>query len=244
MRTLKNIVFICLPLGLLLLIQGCNGQTISANSDSVYTYLPGSIDGIAKQYYGRQIARVMGASGSEWLERRTRQQEENPRQAIDSMPLLANSVVADIGAGTGYYTFRIAQKIPLGKVYAVEVQDAMITQLESKKQVAKQDNVIIVKGDNFSSNLPANSIDLAIMVDVYHELEYPHEMLMAIRKALKPSGKLLLLEYRAEDNSIPIKPLHKMSVAQANKELRANGFQLYQRKEFLPIQHYLLYKKT
>ena len=244
MRTLKNIVLVCLPLGLLFVIQGCKCQTISANSDSVYTYLPGSIDGIAKQYYGRQLASVMGASGSEWLERDTRQKEENPRQAIDSMPLAANSVVADIGAGTGYYTFRIAQKIPLGKVYAVEVQDEMITQLESKKQVAKQDNVIIVKGDNFSPNLPANSIDLAIMVDVYHELEYPHEMLMAIRKALKPSGKLLLLEYRAEDNSIPIKPLHKMSVTQANKELRANGFQLYQRKEFLPIQHYLLYKKT
>ena len=110
-------------------------------------------------------------------------------------------------------------------------------------QVTKQDNVIIVKGNNFSPNLPANSIDLVIMVDVYHEFEYPHEMLMAIRKALKPSGKLLLLEYRAEDSSIPIKPLHKMSASQVDKELGANGFQLYQRKELLPIQHYLLYKK-
>ena len=130
MKTLKSIVLVCLPFGLLFLIQGCKGQSVPAKSDTVYSYLPGSTGGIAKQYYGRQIARVMGASSSEWLERPTRQQEENPQEAIYSMPLAENSVIADIGAGTGYYTFRIAQKVPLGKVYAVEVQYAMITQLE------------------------------------------------------------------------------------------------------------------
>ncbi len=224
---------------------GCKGQIkTSAQNDSIYTYATGSADGIGKYYMGREIAHVMGASGSEWLERSSRQQEEHSDQAIDSLPLQPNSVVADIGAGTGYYTFRIAAKIPAGKVFAVDVQDEMIAQLQSKKKTTHANNVEVIKGSETSSNLPANSVDLAIMVDVYHELEYPHEVLRSLYKALKPNGKLLLLEYRKEDPSIPIKELHKLSVQQANRELAANGFLLYQRKEFLPMQHYLLYMRA
>ncbi len=230
---------------LLIICSGCNSQDKkNIQEDSVYTYTSASRDGIGKIYLGREIAHVMGAAGSEWLERSNRQQEEHSQQAIDSLPLQPNSTVADIGAGTGYYTFRIAAKIPAGKIYAVDVQDEMIAQLESKKKQSHINNVEIIKCNETSPNLPANSVDLAIMVDVYHELEYPHEMLHSLYKALKPTGKLLLLEYRAEDASIPIKPLHKLNVQQANKELAANGFILYQRKEFLPIQHYLLYKKA
>lgn len=222
---------------------GCKGQTKTSHKDGFYTYATGSADGIGKYYMGREIAHVMGAAGSEWLERSSRQQEEHSDEAIDSMPLQPNTVVADIGAGTGYYTFRMAKKVMNGKVYAVEVQDEMITQLNQKKQELHAANVMVVKGTDSTTNLPANSVDLAIMVDVYHELEFPYEILQSLYKALKPSGKLLLLEYRKEDPSIPIKELHKLSVKQANKELTANGFVLYQRKEFLPIQHYLLYAK-
>ena len=224
--------------------SGCSGQTKTHQiNDSIYQYQTASNDGIGKIYKGREIAHVMDASGSSWLERNDRQKEEHVEQAIDSILLESPNSIADIGAGTGYYTFRLARKNSQGKVYAIEVQNAMISQLKIKKDQTHQSNVLIIKGSDTSVNLPQNSIDLALMVDVYHELEYPHEILQSLYKALKPSGKLLVLEYRAEDPSIAIKPLHKLSVMQANEEMEANGFVLYKRKEFLPIQHFLLYKK-
>jgi ubiquinone/menaquinone biosynthesis C-methylase UbiE len=212
-------------------------------SDSVYIIGKRSSDGIGKYYLGREISIVMGADGAEWLERNNRQQEENTKLAIEKMNLSAKSAVADIGAGTGYYTFYIAKKIPGGKVYAVEIQDEMIKYLNKRKSSTGISNVDIIKGSQQSPNLAANSIDLAIMVDVYHELEYPHEMLQAIKRSLKKDGAILLLEYRAEDPSIAIKPHHKMTIMQANKEMFANGFKLTYDGEFLPMQHFLLYKK-
>lgn len=212
--------------------------------DSIYTYKPASRDGKGKFYQGREIAQVMSFEGADWLERNNRQQEENTALAIAKLPINTNSVVADIGAGTGYYTFRIAPKIPNGKLYAVEIQDDAIKYLKERSQQLRQSNITIIKGGERSPNLPVNRIDLAFMVDVYHELLYPHEMLQAIRKALKPTGKLLLLEYRAEDPAVAIKELHKMSVAQVNKEMKANGFHLVQDGEFMPIQHYLVYQKN
>ena len=151
--------------------------------------------------------------------------------------------MADIGAGTGYYSFRMAAKVPQGKVYAVEVQDAFIEALEKRKREAKALNLVVVKGSSISPNLPDTSVDLALMVDVYHELEYPHEILQSIRQALTDSGKLLLIEYRGEDPAVAIKPLHKTTVAQLNKELGANGFALSYQGGFLPIQHFLMYSK-
>ena len=186
----------------------------------------------------------MGSDGAAWLERKDRAKEENSNLAIDKMNLLPTSSVADIGAGTGYYTFKIAQRVPQGKVYAVEIQDEMIRYLNERKNELGSKNVEVIKGDSKSPNLPDSSIDLAIMIDVYHELEYPKEMLQYISKALKKNGKILLLEYRAEDPNIPIKPLHKMTVAQVNKEMAANGFTLYYDGEFLPIQHFLLYQRN
>ena len=200
-------------------------------------------DGIGKTYFGREIAHVMGFGGAGWLERDERQEEENTALAISKLPIRANSVVADIGAGTGYYTFKIAPKVPQGKVYAVDVQDESVQFLQKKARQLGLENVEVVKGSSQSPNLPDSAVDLAIMVDVYHELEFPHEMLQALRKSLKPDGKILLLEYRKEDPSIPIKELHKLSVAQANQELAANGFKLIQRGDFLPIQHFLVYQK-
>ncbi len=213
-------------------------------SVSPYRYHKASADGTGKFYFNREIAAVMGAAGSEWLERTARQKEENTQLAIQKMQLKPNSIVADIGAGTGYYSFKIAQQTVHGKVYAVEIQDAMIQYLQQRKSALQDSIVTIVKSNNQSVNLPDNSIDLALMVDVYHELAYPAETLQSIRRALKPSGCLLLIEYRAEDPSIAIKPLHKTSIVQLNKELGANGFSLFYDGEFLPIQHFLMYKKN
>ena len=226
----------------------CQSQTRSATneikSSAVYTYDNPSRDGTGKFYFGREIAQVMGAAGAAWLERSERQQEENTTLAIDKMNLSDNAVVADIGAGSGYYTFKIAAKVPQGKVYAVDIQNEMIRLLHERKQKEKATNVIVVKSNDTTTNLPRNSIDLAIMVDVYHELEYPREILQSLRQALTNKGKLLLIEYRGEDTALAIKPLHKTTVAQLNKEMEANGFLLSYQGEFLPIQHFLLYSKT
>ena len=231
----------------LLMSQIACTQTINQKStiktDSVYQFKSPSRDGIGKIYKGREISFVMDAAGADWLERNNRNDEENTSLAISKLPINSNSVVADIGAGSGYYTFRIAQKVPEGKVYAVEIQEEFIEILKQNRLQKGFKNVDIVKGTEQNPNLPANSIDLAIMVDVYHELAYPQEMLWALAKALKPDGKILLLEYRAEDPEIAIKELHKMSVKQVSKEMEANGFKLYKREDFLPIQHFLVYEK-
>ena len=238
-------IFLSATLLFSIAFKGCDTPSTPTRSgqDTTYTYKTPHPDGTGKVYQGREIAHVMSAGGADWLERTTRQQEEDADAAIAALPLKANSVVADIGAGTGYYTFRIARRVPQGKVYAVEVQDEFVQSLQARAKEQRAANVAVVKGGEQSPNLPDTSVDLAIMVDVYHELAYPHEMLQALHKALKPGGALLLLEYRAEDPAIPIKELHKLSVKQAAKELGANGFVLAEKKEFLPIQHYLLFRK-
>ncbi|WP_227006309.1 class I SAM-dependent methyltransferase [Rufibacter latericius] len=230
----------------ILLCTACESQPVKSQkaASSGYVSKAAHPDGTGKVYLGREIAHVMSASGGEWLERDSRQKEENVTLAIQKLDLQPNQVVADVGAGTGYYTFRIAPLVPQGKVFAVEVQDEFVAALEAKAKELQLSNVSVVKGSAQSPNLPEASVDLALMVDVYHELEYPREMLQALHRALKPTGKLLLLEYRAEDPSVPIKELHKMSVAQVNKELQANGFTLARQENFLPIQHFLLYEKA
>jgi ubiquinone/menaquinone biosynthesis C-methylase UbiE len=225
----------------------CSIQSVSliaqkSKNDTSYTYRAGSPGGTGKYYLGREIAQVMGASNSAWLDRDSRPQEENTQLAIDKIKVPPTAVIADIGAGTGYYTFKLAPKVPQGKVYAVEIQDEMIAALNERKKQLNNRNIEVIKGSFTSPNLPENSVDLAIMVDVYHELEFPVEVLASIKKSLKKDGQLLLIEYKGEDPSVRIRPLHKTTVAQLNKELAANGFKLSYEGKFMPIQHFLIYK--
>ncbi len=245
----KNALFLmkCFPLIIIAscLFINCNtaqNKPAIAAQEKIYTYANKTPDGIGKHYQGREIAQMMGPGGIDWLNRNEREEEEKVTLAIDSMKLSPGMVVADIGAGSGYYSFRIAKKLTTGKVYAVEVQDEMINALQNEKQKLQDTIVEVVKGDSVKVNLPQHSVDLAIMVDVYHELEYPYEVLQSIKKSLKPGGKILLIEYKGEGTEIPIKALHKMTVAQANKEMNANGFTLNYKGDFLPWQHFLLYE--
>ena len=242
--TLRPILLAILTCGI---FMQCNSQQRTNESrvaaDTLYTYKAASVDGIGKYYQGREIAHVMGAAGSEWLERPDRNEEENTKLAIEKIDVPKNAIIADIGAGTGYYSFRLAAKVPKGKVYAVEIQQELIDVLKQKKAALADSVVEVVRGTIKEPGLPLNSIDLAIMVDVYHELEFPREMLQSLYRALKKDGKILLIEYRGEDPAVPIKALHKTTVAQLNLELAANGFVLDQQGEFLPIQHFLVYKK-
>lgn len=233
-------------LALVFLWMGSIGESFAQQpaKNPGYTYKNPSYDGIGKVYMGREISFVMGFEGMAWLERRSREQEESVSLAIKNLPVSESSVVADIGAGSGYYTFKIAPKVPKGKVYAVEIQEKAINYLKEKSQELGISNVVPVMGSEKSPNLPTASVDLAIMVDVYHELEYPVEMLASIRQSLKPGGKLLLIEYRGEDPEVAIKPLHKMTVKQAEKELTANGFKLVQIGQFMKIQHFLVFEKV
>lgn len=213
-------------------------------ADSIYTYGTPSSGGTGKFYLGREIARVMGASNASWLDRESRPEEEHTQLAIDKIKISPMGVIADIGAGTGYYTFKLAPKVPQGRVLAVEIQDEMIKAIKDRKKKLNNKNAGVIKGSTKSANLPENFVDLAIMVDVYHEFEYPVEMLQSVKKSLKKDGKILLIEYKGEDPAVAIRPLHKTTVAQLSKEFRANGFELDYNGQFMPIQHFLLFRKV
>ncbi len=193
---------------------------------------------------GRRIAPVMSAAGAEWLDRPERAAEEQPGKALDALNLKPGMTVADIGAGTGYMTLRIARRIaPSGHVYGVDIQPEMIRRLEANAARAGLTNVRPVLGAPKDPKLPENAIDLALMVDVYHELAEPQAMLRALRVALKPDGRLVLLEYRKEDPTIPIRPDHEMTVAEAKLEVEAEGYRLSRVVETLPRQHILIFTK-
>ena len=225
------------------LCQPVNETGKISEADSTYVYRSASSGGIGKFYHGREIAGIMDASGADWLERSGRPAEENTELAIENMQLSPNSVVADIGAGSGYYTFRIASRVPQGKVYAVEIQEELISMLNEKITASKIPNVEVVRGDTLGVNLPDSSIDVAIMVDVYHELSWPREIIQSVGKSLRANGKLILMEYRGEDPNVRIKPLHKTTVAQLKREMLSNGFELERQVDALPIQHFLVFRR-
>jgi SAM-dependent methyltransferase len=193
---------------------------------------------------GRKIAPVMGVSGADWLERSERELEENPNVALDALGLKPGMTVADVGAGTGYMTLRMAARVAPGKVYAEDVQPEMLRRLRQNALKANLQNIETVLGSEADPKLPAAQLDLILLVDVYHEFSQPQKMLRKMREALKPDGRLVLLEYRKEDPTIPIRPEHKMSVQEVRIELEAEGFHLDQVNEKLPRQHILILSKT
>ena len=220
-----------------------HAPSATAENDTSYIYGNPSGGGTGKFYFGREIANIMDASGSDWLERSSRPKEENTSLIVKSMKLKPGMVVADIGAGTGYYTFRIAKLVPQGKVYAVEIQEELIDLLNKRKNETGANHVEVIRGDTLSVNLPENTVDLAILVDVYHELSWPREIIHSIGKSLKPDGKILLVEYRGEDPEVRIKPLHKTTIEQLSREMKSHGFVVDKRVNVLPIQHFLVFRK-
>ena len=198
---LKTTRVAILMLTMILSISGCKGQTQS--KDSTYTYKNGSYDGIGKWYMGREISQVMGYQGMAWLERSEREQEEETSTLLKNMDLQPTDVVADIGAGSGYHVFKIAPKVSEGKVFAVDIQQEMLNAMKKKKTSLSQNNIELIKGTEKSTKLPENSVDKVLMVDVYHEFEFPVEMIQSIKNALRSNGKIYLIEYRAEDKSVP-----------------------------------------
>ena len=194
---------------------------------------------------GRKIAGVMGMNGADWLVRPEREAEEQPEKALDALNLKPGMVVADIGAGVGYMSLRMARRVgPSGKVYANDLQPAMLDRLRENAGKAGIANIVTVLGDVADPKLPPNTMDLVLLVDVYHEFSAPQVMLRKIRETLKPDGRLVLLEYRAEDPNIPIVAEHKMTVGQVRTELEAEGFVLQPVIETLPRQHLLILTKA
>ncbi len=207
-------------------------------------------NGIGKFYMGREIAHVMGfgpgGQGAEWLERAVREKEEKLTLLIKSLDLKPGMVVADIGAGSGVISVLMAEKIlPDGKVLAVDVQQEMLDRLRDNLKKLKIDNVEPIKGTQKTTSLKPGSVDLAIMVDVYHELKFPYEMLLDISKSLKPGGRVAFVEYRKEDPDVPIKLVHKMTVEQVKKEMAPPEFGLKWKKTIgvLPWQHIIVFEK-
>jgi len=215
----------------------------AAAAQDLYTAKRPSMDGIGKVYMGREIAFVMGHQGAGWLERSERAREEGTELLVRNLPLKPADTVADIGAGTGYFSFRLAARVPEGKVYAVDIQQEMLDIIERRKSSGQAANVVGVLGTESDPRLPENALDLILMVDAYHEFEYPREMGEAMVRALKPGGRIALVEYRAEDDNVPIKPLHKMTQAQAKKEMAALGLTWERTVDALPWQHLMFFVK-
>ncbi|MGY8905175.1 MAG: class I SAM-dependent methyltransferase [Burkholderiales bacterium] len=210
-----------------------------------YATVPASADGIGKQYQGREIAGVMGFQGAAWLEREAREREERTDLLMKALALKPGMVVADIGAGTGYLSRRMGSAVkPGGKVLAVDVQPEMVQLLKKLATQKGAQNIVASLGTEQDVGLPMATVDLAIMVDVYHELAYPHEVLASIIRALKPGGQLVFIEYRAEDPAVPIKALHKMTEAQVRREALVHP-QLAWEKTVgtLPWQHMVVFRK-
>lgn len=241
MAVLSRIRFLFLSLVCLALFS-CQSGIIDASSGT-YQFKQPSRDGIGKIYMGREIAQVMGHEGAYWLERPSRELQEHPQTIVDSLDLQPEDIVADIGAGTGYMTVRLAEKVPKGQVLAVDIQPEMLSLLKEHLIDAGISTVETIQGTVDDPHLPKERVDLALMVDAYHEFAFPHEMMKHLKEALKPGGRVVLAEYRAENPLVLIKRLHKMSETQVKREMRAIGLTWLKTDESLPQQHLFFFEK-
>jgi precorrin-6B methylase 2 len=233
-------------------LSGVSGQAITSQSLSsnprtqpLYeTRAQHDPNGTGKFYMGREIAQVMGPGGIEWLDRPEREEEEHPAEVLDSLDLRPGEVVADLGAGSGYFTFRMAPRVgETGRVLAVEIQEAMLTTLRARAATKKTTNVEVVQGSEVDPHLPVGAVNLVLIVDVYHELAYPFEVMTKVRESLKPGGRVVFVEYRKEDPAVRIKQVHKMSVKQLEREMSAVGLVRVRTVETLPLQHIVIFEK-
>ena len=218
-------------------------QAATLAAQERYTVKPGDPNGIHKWYMGRQIAQVMSHYGIGWLEREEREQEENTTQLMKNLDIKPGQVIADIGAGSGYHSTLLSKMVGNGKVYAVDVEPEMIAFLKDRIKREDKKNILPVLSTEKNVALPANSVDKMLLVDVYHEFSFPYEMALSMLEALKPGGKLVLVEFRTEDPNVPIKTIHKMSERQAVKEFKAAGFTFEKNISNLPWQHCLIFRK-
>jgi precorrin-6B methylase 2 len=201
-------------------------------------------NGTGKFYMGREIALVMGHLAAGWLERPEREKEEAPAKLIDALKLRPGQVIADVGAGSGYFTFRLAERVgPKGKVLAVDIQPEMLALIRQRMQARNVANVEPIQGAETDPKLPAGAVDLVLMVDVYHEFSHPWEMTSAMIRALKPGGRLVFVEYRLEDPAVPIKLVHKMSQKQVLKEMVPHPLRHVATLDLLPWQHVIIFEK-
>jgi ubiquinone/menaquinone biosynthesis C-methylase UbiE len=232
-------VIVCLPAVLL-----ASALTAAQKAPRYETRQEHDPDGIGKFYMGREIAQVMGHQAADWLERPEREKEEAPGKMLAALKLRPGDVVADIGAGSGYHTFRMARLVgEKGKVYAVDIQPEMLTIIRQRMKAGRVTNVEPVKGTITDPKLPAGAIDLIIMVDVYHEFSHPYEMTQALVKALKPGGRLVFVEFRLEDPNVPIKLVHRMSQKQVLKEMAPFPLRHVRTIDSLPWQHVIMFEK-
>lgn len=234
---------------LFLLLSVCCSQAFAQGDDPKdskrYTFKKDhDPNGTGKFYMGREIARVMGHLGAGWLERPEREQEENPSKLVEALQLKPGMVVADIGAGSGYFTFRMAPKVgPKGKVLAVDIQKEMLAIIRRRMKLREVENVEPILGTVSDTKLPKNAVDLILMVDCYHEFSHPYEMAESMIASLKKGGKLVFVEYRMEDPEVPIKLVHKMSQKQVQREMSVMPVRHVRTIDVLPWQHIIIFEK-
>jgi SAM-dependent methyltransferase len=216
---------------------------VASADEGHYTSKEPSRDGIGKVYMGREISHTVSSHAITWLERRDREGEERPSLVIENLDLKPTDVVADIGAGSGYFSFLLAPLVPQGKVIAQDIQQEMLDFVEGSKKLKKIANVEPLLGTIEDTRLPEGEVDLVIMVDAYHEFSHPREMMESIVKGLAPGGRVVFIEYRGEDPAVPIKPLHKMTVKQIAAEMGSVGLEFVEVRDFLPIQHFVVFRK-
>ncbi len=231
-------------LSIALVVEATSAAAVPASPpDTSYVAGEASQDGTGKFYMGREIARVMGHRGADWLERPDREREEATSLVVREMELLPTDEVADIGAGTGYFTFRLSPAVPEGAVYAVDIQQEMLDIIEARAARDSVRNVVPVLGEIDDPRLPANGIDVVLMVDAYHEFSHPREMMRGVVRALRPGGRVILIEYRLEDPDVPIKRLHKMSQEQVRREMESVRLEWVETRDMLPRQHFMVFRK-
>jgi predicted methyltransferase len=230
---------------------GCRAQDptdvrrglVSPPPAGAYTLGQPTVDGTGRFYMGREIAHPMSHRGAAWLERPDREAEERPYAVVASLQLEDDDVVVDLGAGTGYYTRRLARAVPNGRVIAVDIQPEMLEILERQVRAEGLSQVETVLGTEADPGLQPNSVDLTLIVDAYHEFGYPREVMAAVYEATRPGGRVAIIEYRGEDPSVPIRPLHKMTEVQVRLELEAVGFEFVENLTFLPTKHLLIFER-